>query len=85
MERPEGWRTSETGGKGTKQEWEEVQSYRRAEGKERQRTAFILLVSTGWENSSVDMCVSGDAVWSPWETDEGSLGSISRRVSASLP
>lgn len=85
VERPEGCRTGETGGKGTKQEWEEVQNYRRAEGKERQRTAFILLVSAGWENSSLDMCVSGDAVRSPGETDEGSLGSISRRVSASLP
>lgn len=59
-----------------------MQNYRRAEGKERQRTAFILLVSAGWENSSLDMCVSGDAVRSPGETDEGSLGSISRRVSA---
>lgn len=42
-----------------------MQSYRRAESKETQRTAFILPVSAGRENSSVDMCVSGDAVWSP--------------------
>lgn len=64
-EQPEGCWTGETGGKGKKLEWEKVQSYRRAEGKERRRTAFILLVSAGWENSWVDMCVSGDAVWSP--------------------
>lgn len=40
-------------------------SYRSAENKETQRTAFILLVSIGCENSWVDMCVSGGAAWSP--------------------
>lgn len=35
------------------------------------KDAFILLVNAGWENSSVDMCVSVDGVWSPGKQTRG--------------